>query len=47
MFKRTSLLPLPKPLITGPDRRIGKGSCGPESGPVVEGRVVAGILVCL
>lgn len=30
---RTSLLPLPKPLTTGPCNLMGNGVCGPLSGP--------------
>lgn len=31
--EHTSLLPLPKPFITGPCSFIGNGGCGPFSGP--------------
>lgn len=34
----TSLLPLPKPLITSPESFSGKGASGPLSGPTVLGR---------
>lgn len=34
----TSLDPRPKPLIMGPERRIGKGGSGPEGGPAKAGR---------
>lgn len=37
-----SLEPRPKPLMTGPDRRSGKGDEGPFSGPTISGRSVAG-----
>lgn len=36
----TSLLPRPNPLITGPERRMGNGVSGPESGPETGGRGV-------
>ena len=39
---RTSLLPLPKPLITGPDSLIGNGDSGPESGPATGSRGPSG-----
>ena len=32
----SSLLPLPKPLITGPSMRNGNGGSGPEVGPIEE-----------
>jgi hypothetical protein len=35
---RTSLLPRPNPLITGPDNRTGKGGSGPASGPATGSR---------
>lgn len=38
MYVRTSLLPRPNPLITGPEIRMGKGGSGPESGPTTSGR---------
>ena len=41
----TSLLPRPNPLITGPDRRMGYGDDGPESGPVTGSRGVSGRMV--
>lgn len=36
--KPTSLLPLPKPLITGPESFIGNGDLGPDSGPATGSR---------
>ena len=38
----TSLLPRPKPLITSPLRRSGKGGAGPEARPTIEGRARSG-----
>ena len=38
----TSLLPLPKPLTTGPDNRIGKGGEGPVDGPATGERARGG-----
>jgi hypothetical protein len=38
----TSLLPLPKPLITGPESLIGNGASGPESGPANGSRAPSG-----
>lgn len=38
----TSLLPRPKPLITGPDRRTGYGCSGPLSGPATGSRGPSG-----
>lgn len=42
----TSLLPLPNPLITGPESRIGNGGSGPVLGPATgsrgpEGRILS------
>ena len=34
-IRLTSLLPRPKPLITGPLKRSGNGASGPESGPTI------------
>lgn len=38
----TSLDPRPKPLIMGPERRIGKGGSGPAGGPAKAGRSLLG-----
>lgn len=38
----TSLLPRPKPLMTGPHILIGKGCSGPESGPATGSRGPSG-----
>ncbi len=38
----TSLLPLPKPLITLPSNRSGNGDSGPLSGPTTVGRGPSG-----
>ena len=38
----TSLLPLPKPLITGPRSLIGNGGSGPDSGPAYGSRGPSG-----
>ena len=40
--KPTSLLPLPKPLITDPDNLMGNGDSGPPSGPATGSRVPSG-----
>lgn len=40
--KRTSLDPLPKPEMTSPFMRSGKGASGPESGPIIEARGPSG-----
>ncbi|KAG5289358.1 hypothetical protein I7I48_08670 [Histoplasma ohiense] len=34
----SSLLPLPKPLMTGPESLMGYGGAGPESGPATGSR---------
>ena len=45
----SSALPRPKPLTTGPERRIGKGGWGPVGGPTAvrgrgaEGRILGGL----
>jgi hypothetical protein len=41
----TSLLPRPKPLMTGPESLIGKGATGPESGPATGSRGPSGRIV--
>jgi hypothetical protein len=38
----TSLLPRPKPLMTGPERRMGYGGSGPASGPATGSRGPSG-----
>lgn len=43
--RRTSLLPLPKPLMTGPDSLIGNGGSGPPSGPATGSRGPSGRIV--
>lgn len=40
--RNTSLLPLPNPLITGPDNRMGYGCSGPASGPATGSRGPSG-----
>jgi hypothetical protein len=40
----TSLLPRPKPLITGPDNRMGNGAIGPASGPATGSRGLSGLI---
>jgi hypothetical protein len=45
MIERTSLLPLPNPLITFPSSLSGKGASGPESGPAVGSRGPSGRMV--
>lgn len=43
----TSLLPLPKPLITFPSSRSGKGGSGPLSGPATGSRGPSGRMLVL
>lgn len=40
----TSLLPLPKPLMTFPSSRRGKGGAGPASGPATRSRGPSGLM---
>jgi len=44
-MKLTSLLPLPNPLMTGPDSRIGNGGSGPLSGPATGSRGLSGLIL--